>query len=967
MPFWLTLLLFAAFTVLGELLRPKPNLKDAQPAGLGDFQFPTASEDRRIPLLWGTVQIRGPNVVWYGDLLQEAIEEEVKTGLWSSETFIKGYRYYIGMQFAVCEGPVDNLRRMWIKDTLVVDGTLNPVTHGGTFTIDQPKLFGGDDHGTGGFVGTFEFFAGTSDQVPSTYLGTFQVEGGSTPAYRDTCYLAPETTAPYVGNSTSIDAPRFEIQRIATSEANPLSLATPTVGTLDANPSNVIYELMTNTDWGMKIGAATIDTTSFTDAADTLATEGNGFSMVLDGDRMNLGELLNVVEKQIDGAVYFDISSGKWKLALARDDYDETLLVEFTDAESGGNILEVETFTRGTWEETSNVVSIQFVDRSDEYKSTSATAQNDANIEIQGGNLIYAGDRYPGVKEGALADSIAWRDLRTVSTPLAQARVVTDRTTYAVNPLDVVKLSFMARDFAVSELLMRVKSIDRGDIADGRIVYELVEDVFRAGSGSYGAPPGTDWEPPVTDLAPFPTDEQVAFEAPRALTSRDPLGDGPTDDKVYASARQQDSAVSFEIRARHASGAPSGAYSRIGEVFAFCRIGSLDGTVSVGDAVPRATLTINSDPDAQSAILATLPGSAAAAPDPNEMGTGLLGLILVDAEFMLVSYAQAGAGTDVDLKNVYRGALDSVQADHAANADVFLLFVGSGISLDSITAGHNVDVKLIPDSFADTVDEAEATTISFTMANRTRRPYAPSEMSVGGTRFATTVSLEVGGTGETDGITLSYFRRDFRTENEVASLEADAGDLATDFPTANDTTHEVEVVNDPDGTPTSLLTWDLGSIASGEVPRLEILKATDGILPTRLRFQLRANHDFEAATWTSRYDLVWDFDVTSSLTGRFNFGALDTDEVSNVYTADAAGTHPFTLSTAFATGDVEYRLNGGGWAVLIAATTTSGNIAGVTLGDTIEVRHRSAIAGSLKLLSLAAPGLGTDGYGVLFA
>src|SRR6185436_5887525 len=77
-PFWLTLLVYAALFVLSDLLKPKPELENAKPSGLGDFNFPTATEGRPVPLLFGTVKISGPNVVWYGDFVQEARTIEVK-------------------------------------------------------------------------------------------------------------------------------------------------------------------------------------------------------------------------------------------------------------------------------------------------------------------------------------------------------------------------------------------------------------------------------------------------------------------------------------------------------------------------------------------------------------------------------------------------------------------------------------------------------------------------------------------------------------------------------------------------------------------------------------------------------------------------------------------------------------------------------------------------------------------------
>lgn len=47
-------------------MAPKP--EKPKPAALADFEIPTAEEGRPIPVVFGTVRINGPNVIWYGDL-----------------------------------------------------------------------------------------------------------------------------------------------------------------------------------------------------------------------------------------------------------------------------------------------------------------------------------------------------------------------------------------------------------------------------------------------------------------------------------------------------------------------------------------------------------------------------------------------------------------------------------------------------------------------------------------------------------------------------------------------------------------------------------------------------------------------------------------------------------------------------------------------------------------------------------
>ena len=109
MPFWVLLLINVITFLVTELLRPKPNIENAKPAGLGDFNVPTATEGRVVPIIWGRVKMAGPNIVWYGDLIAQPITEKVKTGLFSSDTVTTGFRYKIGLQMALCRGPVDLL------------------------------------------------------------------------------------------------------------------------------------------------------------------------------------------------------------------------------------------------------------------------------------------------------------------------------------------------------------------------------------------------------------------------------------------------------------------------------------------------------------------------------------------------------------------------------------------------------------------------------------------------------------------------------------------------------------------------------------------------------------------------------------------------------------------------------------------------------------------------------------------
>ena len=64
--------LFIIATIIQTLLAPKP--VKPKPAALSDFDVPTADAGRPIPVVFGTVLVKGPNVVWFGDLRSTPIK-----------------------------------------------------------------------------------------------------------------------------------------------------------------------------------------------------------------------------------------------------------------------------------------------------------------------------------------------------------------------------------------------------------------------------------------------------------------------------------------------------------------------------------------------------------------------------------------------------------------------------------------------------------------------------------------------------------------------------------------------------------------------------------------------------------------------------------------------------------------------------------------------------------------------------
>lgn len=63
--FLVQLLIGLALSVISYLLAPRP--KTSKPNEVQDLESPTAEAGRPIPVVFGTVLIESPNVLWYGD------------------------------------------------------------------------------------------------------------------------------------------------------------------------------------------------------------------------------------------------------------------------------------------------------------------------------------------------------------------------------------------------------------------------------------------------------------------------------------------------------------------------------------------------------------------------------------------------------------------------------------------------------------------------------------------------------------------------------------------------------------------------------------------------------------------------------------------------------------------------------------------------------------------------------------
>jgi len=70
--FWIVIAILAIAVVAAIALGPKP--PQAPDPALDEIDIPSADEGKPIPVVFGTMVVKSPNVVWYGDISYEPVK-----------------------------------------------------------------------------------------------------------------------------------------------------------------------------------------------------------------------------------------------------------------------------------------------------------------------------------------------------------------------------------------------------------------------------------------------------------------------------------------------------------------------------------------------------------------------------------------------------------------------------------------------------------------------------------------------------------------------------------------------------------------------------------------------------------------------------------------------------------------------------------------------------------------------------
>lgn len=664
-----------------------------------------------------------------------------------------GYHYYMNVHLTLGAAGIQEIEEIKIGDRTAWKGSLLGAS---SAIVSQLNLFGGEKR-EGGVCGVVDFMPGGDTQPlnPSISNALMEAVGSpETPAYRGVSSVFMKGfdgvdmngtpwvdlnpgTLPADGNQynayTNMSQVLDNLWRATRhnfsfywSAMNPYFKVPwfkvrrnfdgwyPEKASINgnSNPAHIYYEVLTNTSWGMGEPSSQLDSNSFTAAADTFYEEGLGLSFLWDAQQ-SYADLIGYLNDHCNSNLVEDRVTGKWRLVLVREDYNVENVFELNESN-----CKVTNISGKTLSETVNEVVVSYTN-TDDGTQTTVTAQDLANFINQGRVNSQKRD-YPGVTDPSVASRLAFRDLATLSKPLKKVTVEADRSVFDKYPGDVVKLVWPRE--GINGLVFRIGKMNLGDIEQGVITLELVEDVFGLPSNVYTSVATSGWvnttksPEPVLTLKPY---ELSYYELYTTTTESERLS-WPEN-------------VSFSAVVAEAPNSDCSGFSLFDSVT----------EESVDEGLFAPTFELNEDIDKVSTV-----ASINISPFDDIYTLAKGGLAWLNDELVEIT----GYNLSTNTVTMRRGCIDTIPMVHSTGSKIFLhRGIDAGIDLTPRVAFEQVDYKLLTETSNGVLQVGQAPTESFTLAGNLDKPYPPGNVKVNNELLSETML---------DGFNLTWAHRD---------------------------------------------------------------------------------------------------------------------------------------------------------------------------------------------------------------
>lgn len=640
------------------------------------------------------------------------------------------YVYGLGLHFGLAHGPVDAFLEIRAGDRTAWSGSQ---TSSGQIAINAPALFGGPLK-EGGIVGTADIMMGEATQGTNAYL--LEQQGAPQPAYRGLLTVVYE--GGQIGTNNPYPKPwSFRFRRALQGWAggtawNPTKCAiTLSSGVIGMNPAHMVYETLTNPDWGMGYPTAALDLTVFTATALQLFNEGFGLCLLWNRQD-SIDSFLQKIMDYTAGVLVTSPVTGLFQYKLIRGGYDPATLPVFT----ADNVLEITDKEDSALTNSVNEMWVKFFDPITK-QTQSVALQALGSVQSQG-VVVSDSKVFTGIATHDLAARVCQRELAGSTVPLKRLQLKLDRNAYLLTPGDLFVLNMPA--VGLASVIFRVGEIDTGTLLAGAISLTVVEDVFSMPADTYIVQQTSGWIPPAT--TPVPATLFQAYEIDfRSLYKL--LGASGTLALVSPAAY---------------SGVLVGRPASLCQNYALATEVGGAGYVahSTDQFSPTGILNIGLGPFDTSMTLDTMV-------DVHAVAVPCAAYIVDGAASELVNVTAVNPSTGVC--TIARGCVDTVSSGaagvgHSAGCQVF--FVDGSIGSDAISyvTGETVHNKPLPNAPLGQLAIGLAIDIPVALVGRALLPYPPALPKLNGTRF------DLAGT-MTGPFTLSWVERNRLTQADV--------------------------------------------------------------------------------------------------------------------------------------------------------------------------------------------------------
>lgn len=570
---------------------------------------------------------------------------------------------------------------------------------------------------------------------------------------------------------------------------------------LDANPAHIIFECLTNTEWGMGAPDSIIDMDSFNAVATVLFEENFGLSMIWTR-QSSIESFVGEILDHIQATLFLHPRTGLLTLKLIRGDYTAGALPILTQ-----DHCIVENFSRRAWGDTTNEIVTTWTNPENEQEET-VSLQDLANIAVQGA-IVSDSRNYYGIRYSELAMRVTARDLAQAAAPLASMDIRADRTAGDFVPGGVFRLTYP--EHGLSNLVVRILTADYGKPRDSKVRLKVVEDIFAATTMAYTDPSGSEWvdeseEPAAMEyIQPFTQPAYVVANTTGDLSTLE----YPEVRNGMLAARDSTDTIGFSLMEEQVL--PNGDLN--------------NAVVANLNMATRSTLSEELAPEAESTVVFGNPMIGGDGPTTS-------GFIFIgegdDTEMELALLVSEALGE----WTIARGILDTTPKLWPVGTPVWFV----GLSLDvfdpsTYSAMETAKYRLLTRTSLGTLAEGDATEVLWESSERPHLPLRPADVKVLGIGYAT-IDNPVDATGETSGLAeVTWANRNRLEETGVILSWDEAGVTPEDGQTTTITLMKLDrtVITTIDGLTGESYNLDLTDFGSNSMGIVRVTSKRDGL------------------------------------------------------------------------------------------------------------------------------------------